>query len=86
MLRPGLLALLLLSLAGCAYDPPMIGDHSTTKYRADLHACRTSVDPRVELQDRSTFPQFLISPATTPFRERAGIRICMIQHGYTLRP
>jgi len=76
--------LIVLALAGCAYDPPLLGDHQATKYRSDLAECRTSVDDKVDLQARATFPGFLISPLTSPPRKRSGIRACMTAKGYVL--
>ena len=74
-----------LTLGACTYDPPVQADHASAKYRTELKQCRDTVDPKVELQGRSTFPGFLISPFTNPPRERAGIRACMVGKGYALR-
>jgi hypothetical protein len=73
-----------LALTACAYDPPVAADHTAPQYLADLQACRQSVDARVDLQGRTTFPRFLMSPFTGPPRKRAGIRDCMVAKGYAL--
>jgi hypothetical protein len=74
-----------LTLGACSYDPPMQGDHAAEKYQTDLKQCHDSVDPKVELQGRATFPNFLVSPITVPPRRRAGVRDCMVGKGYALK-
>ena len=73
-----------LTLGACSYDPPMQGDHRVEKYQTDLKQCHASVDPKIELQGRSTFPNWLVSPITVPPRRRAGLRDCMVAKGYVL--
>ncbi len=74
----------LILLAGCAYDPPVSGDHGTEKYRADLAQCRQTVDTKIDLLNRSTFPAFVMSPFTGPPRKHDALRDCMVGKGYNL--
>ncbi len=73
-----------LFLTGCAYDPPVVADHTSDTYRNDLAQCRQTVDAKVDLVNRSTFPAFVISPFTGPPRKRADVRDCMVAKGYRL--
>jgi hypothetical protein len=69
---------------GDAYDPPIVGDHSTDKYQADLEKCRTTETEAVRLKDAATPQSWVISPITGPPAVRAAIRTCMQGKGYTL--
>ena len=75
---------LLLGLSGCAYDPPVKGDHTSEQYKADLEKCRTSSTETVRLKNADTFGTWIISPFTGPPTVRAAIRKCMASKGYVL--
>jgi hypothetical protein len=80
-----IMPVLLLGVSGCtAYDPPIQGDHSTDRYKADLDACRTSSTEAVRLRNADTFGTWLRSPFTGPPAMRAAIRTCMAGKGYVL--
>jgi hypothetical protein len=79
--RLGLLPLLL-TLAACAYDPPMAADHAAPKYQADLDACTLAA----EKYTKSRFYLFITYPVSLPIEERARMATCMEQHGYTRAP
>jgi hypothetical protein len=81
VLRLGLLPLLLANV-GCAYDPPMAGDHAAPKYQADLDACTLAA----EKYTKSLFYLFITYPISLPIEERARMATCMEQHGYTRAP
>jgi hypothetical protein len=76
---------LLVWLAGCAdYDPPIQGDHTSDKYKADLEKCRTSSTETVRLKNAATPQSWVMSPFTGPPEVRALIRKCMVDKGYVL--
>ena len=76
---------LLLALSSCAdYDPPVQGDHTSEKYRADLEKCRSSSSEAVRLRNASTPEKWIISPITGPPAVHAMIRTCMQGKGYVL--
>lgn len=78
--------LLALSLAACAYDPPMQADHASAAYQADLHGCRKSAAVSASRTVHATGPLFLIYPVSYPLQKRTDVRRCMQGKGYTLRP
>lgn len=81
------LPVLSLGLSGCAaYDPPVLGDHASDKYKTDLQACRTSSTESVRLKNARTPGSWIISPYTGPPQVRAAIRACMQGKGYVLEP
>ena len=72
-------------VSGCgAYDPPVKGDHTAERYKADLDACRTSSSHSVYLKNAATPGTWIISPITGPSAVRAAIRTCMQGKGYQL--
>lgn len=74
--------LLLLLVAGCAYDPPVRGDRASAKYQQDLGACRTATAEQVDRENAKRGPRWVASPVTRPFQLRTGIRACMQAKGY----
>ncbi|WP_428484295.1 hypothetical protein [Rhodopila sp.] len=76
---------LLLGVSGCAYDPPVQGEHTSDRYKADLQKCRTSSTEAVRLKNAGTLESWIISPVTGPPAVRAAIRTCMASQGYVLR-
>jgi hypothetical protein len=84
-IRPFLMVpALLLGLSGCTYYPPVVGDQTSDKYKADLAKCRTSSNETVRLKNAATIGSWIISPVTGPPEVRAAIRKCMEADGYTL--
>ncbi len=81
-----IVATLLLGLSACGapYDPPVAGDHTSDKYKADLEKCRTTSTESVRLKNAATLWVWIISPFTGPPAVRAAIRTCMTGKGYTL--
>jgi hypothetical protein len=77
-------ALLGASACGAPYDPPVQGDHTAERYKADLEKCRTISTESVRLQNAATPGSWVISPFTGPPAVRAAIRTCMAGKGYTL--
>jgi hypothetical protein len=76
---------LLLGLSGCAaYDPPVQGDHTSERYKADLEKCSTSSTETVRRKNAATPGTWIISPFTGPPEVRAAIRKCMESKGYAL--
>ena len=73
-----------LSACGAPYDPPVQGDHTSEKYKADLEKCRTTSRESVRLKNAATPQSWVISPFTGPPAVRAAIRTCMVGKGYTL--
>jgi hypothetical protein len=68
---------------GCtAYDPPVQGDRTSDKYKADLEQCRTSSTEAVRLKNARTPESWIISPITGPPAVRAAILKCMEAKGY----
>jgi hypothetical protein len=84
-IRTMLPVVLVLMIGGCAdYDPPIQGDHTSDKYRADLEKCRTSSTETVRLKNAATPQSRVISPITGPPEVHALIRKCMVGKGYVL--
>jgi hypothetical protein len=83
---PFIVAIVLLGVSACGapYDPPVRGDHTSDKYKADLEKCRTDSRESVRLKNASTIQSWVISPFTGPPAVRAAIRTCMAGKGYTL--
>lgn len=82
-LRPLLIGLPLLGLFGCgAYDPPVQGDRSSSQFKTDLEACRTTSHHAVYLHNAGTLYRWVISPITSPGMVRTAIRHCMEAKGY----
>lgn len=79
-----ILALLGVSACGGPYDPPIVGDHTTEKYQADLEKCQSTSTEAVRLKNAARLESWLISPFTGPPAVRAAIRTCMQSKGYTL--
>lgn len=80
-----ILALLGVSACGGPYDPPIVGDHSTEKYQADLEKCRSTETEAVRRKNAATPQSWIISPITGPPAVRAAIRTCMQGKGYALQ-
>jgi hypothetical protein len=78
------LALLGVSACGGPYDPPIVGDHATEKYQADLEKCQSTSTDAVRLKNAATPQSWIISPFTGPPAVRAAIRTCMQGKGYAL--
>jgi hypothetical protein len=84
-IRPSLVISLLVGVSGCAaYDPPVQGDRTSDKYKADLEQCRTSSTEAVRLKNASTPQSWIIAPITGPPAVRAAILKCMEVKGYAL--
>jgi hypothetical protein len=76
---------LLIGVSACApYDPPVEGDHSSEKYKADLENCRVTSTEAVRLKNAGTPQTWVISPITGPPAVRAATRTCMQGKGYVL--
>jgi hypothetical protein len=76
---------LLAGVSGCSsYDPPVLGDHGSDKYKADLEKCRSTSQEAVRLKNADTPWTWIISPFTGPPEVRAAIRACMKGKGYVL--
>jgi hypothetical protein len=76
----------LLGAGGCsAYDPPVEGDHTSEKYKADIETCRTTSTETVRLKNAATPGRWIISPITGPPAVRAAIRTCLESKGYALQ-
>jgi len=72
------------SACGASYDPPVQGDHTAERYKADLEKCRTTSSESVRLKNAATIQRWIISPFTGPPAVRAAIRTCMAGKGYAL--
>jgi hypothetical protein len=81
-----IISALLLGATACGapYDPPVQGDHSSERYKADLEKCRATSRESVRLKNADTPQSWIISPFTGPPAVRAAIRTCMAGNGYTL--
>jgi hypothetical protein len=76
---------ILAGVSGCAAcDPPVQGDRTSDKYKADLEGCRTSSTEAVRLKNASTIQSWIISPFTGPPAVRAATLKCMEGKGYAL--
>ena len=76
---------LLLGLSGCAaYDPPVHGDHTSERYKADLEKCSTVSAETVRRKNAATPGTWMMSAITGPPEVRAAIRTCMESKGYAL--
>lgn len=83
--RVPLIVLALLGVSACgSYDPPVVGDHATEKYQADLEKCQSTSTEAVRLKNAATLESWVISPFTGPPAVHAAIRTCMQSKGYTL--
>ncbi len=71
-------------LAGCAFDPPVAGDHHAPKYVSDLAACREAAGKAAHHAVISRGYLFLTYPVSYPIEKRAALRKCMVDKGYTL--
>jgi len=77
---------LLLGASGCSsYDPPVEGDHTSERYKADLEKCRNTSTETVRLKNAATPGRWIISPITGPPAVRVAIRTCMEGKGYALQ-
>ncbi|MBV9654759.1 MAG: hypothetical protein JOZ42_09375 [Acetobacteraceae bacterium] len=84
ILSAGLLWLAGASVAACAYDPPVAGDHTTPKYTADLEACRETAAKAAHHTVIGRGYLFLSYPISYPIEKRAELRKCMTGRGYAL--
>ena len=62
-------------------DPPVRGDHSAERYKADLEKCRTTSSERTAQKRRHSGDHIAVQG---PPAVRAAIRTCMAGKGYTL--
>ena len=86
LLHVSLIVPALLLGTGCStYDPPVEGDHTSEKYKADVETCRTTSTETVRLKNAATPGRWIISPITGPPAVRAAIRTCMVGKGYVLQ-
>jgi hypothetical protein len=86
LLHVSLIVPALLLGAGCStYDPPVEGDHTSEKYKADVETCRTTSTETVRLKNAATPGRWIISPITGPPAVRTAIRTCMVGKGYVLQ-
>jgi hypothetical protein len=81
-----LLALLpILTLAACAYDPPMRADHAAPQYQADLRTCQKDGTTAADKRTHAYGYLFLSYPVSYPIVRHQEIRKCMEGKGYPLR-
>lgn len=80
--RMAWLSLAVVLAAGCAYDPPVVGDRGSARYQADLSACQEAAQKAAHHAVISRFPLFITYPVSFPLRERAETRRCMASKGY----
>ena len=72
-------------LAGCAVDdPPMVADHASKTYRADLVACRMQATGQADTEVKKRGPLFLTYPISFTFERSRLTRVCMESKGYRL--
>ncbi len=71
-------------VAGCAYDPPVIGDHHAPKYVEDLNACREAAGRAAHQAVIRRGYLFLSYPISYPLKKRSEMRKCMVGKGYAL--
>ena len=71
-------------IAGCAYDPPIAGNHQTPKYADDLNACRETAAKAAHLTVIGRGYLFLSYPLSYPIEKRSQMRKCMVAKGYAL--
>ena len=84
-LSSSILCVLLFCLSGCSeYDPPVQGDHTSDKYKADLEQCRATSTEAVRLKNAATPQSWILSPFTGPPEVHALIRKCMSDKGYVV--
>jgi hypothetical protein len=74
----------LLTLAACAYDPPMRADHQSAQYRADLKTCQKDGTAAADKRSKAFGYLFLSYPVSYPIVRRQEIRKCMQGRGYAL--
>jgi hypothetical protein len=71
------------TLAGCGdYDPPVLADHDSAAYQADLAACQQAGDTAADRRAKATFPMFVAYPVSLPWEQRVLISRCMAAKGY----
>ena len=82
---PLLFCALLFCSTGCSeYDPPVQGDHTSDKYKADLEKCRVISTETVRLKNAATPQSWILSPFTGPPEVHGLIRKCMADKGYVV--
>jgi len=74
----------LLLVAGCAYDPPMAGNHQASKYQADLAECQEIAAKSAHHAVISRGYLFVTYPISLPIKRRIATRECMEGRGYKL--
>lgn len=75
--------LLLLLLAGCAaYDPPMVGDHTTLRYRQDLDRCRKQASAAATRAANATPQSAIRAVFASDQPARQQMIECMQSRGY----
>lgn len=82
--RAAALGGLLLVAGGCAYDPPMAGDHRSAKYQADLAACQEIAAKTAHHAVISRGYLFATYPISLPIKTRVATRECLEGRGYKL--
>ena len=84
MRLPAIAALGLLSVAACAYDPPVQGDRSSASFQRNLKACRTTAERN---QGRREGTPGAAIGAIFDFHdtEHQEVQSCMQSRGYALR-
>ena len=82
-MRPALIAMLVLS--GCvADDPPVIADHASAAYRADLEACRDEGADVADKDVKKRGPYFMTYPVSFVVLHSRETRRCLERRGYRL--
>ena len=75
----------LIALASaCAYDPPVAGDRSSSKFQADLAECRATGTKAAHHAVISRGLLFMTYPISFPLIERRQTRQCMVTKGYQM--
>src|SRR3954447_11868265 len=81
----GILALVPVLAAGCAYDPPVAGDRRSAGFQADLAACRDVAEKNAYHAVIGRGPLFMTYPISYPLIKRREIRTCMVSKGHPLQ-
>jgi hypothetical protein len=78
---------LLILLAGCAsaYDPPVTGDRSSTKFQADLVRCRKQASTAASRRANATPQSAVKAMFDSGDQERQDLTTCMQGRGYPRR-
>ena len=71
-------------LPGCGYDPPMVADHASAAYKADLDACNDTGGTAAAKRAGATFRRWVTYPFSYPPLKREEVRACLVKKGYAL--